>query len=114
MVDQPCIMFFLKICAFLYMDLYVNSFFSICLTASTRSASLGVAQYMFIDMATSLLLMSDLRIISFNTQGLRGINKRIYVLEYLKDKTFCICWLQYLPSCVHVDTDANTSLLILD
>ena len=45
-------------------------------------------------MATSLLLMSDLRIISFNTQGLQEINKRIDVLEYLKDKIFHIYCLQ--------------------
>ena len=69
-------------------------FYSICLTASTRSASLGFAQFIFINMATSLLLMSDLRIISFNTQGLQGINKRIDVLEYLKDKNFHIYCLQ--------------------
>ena len=86
--------FFSKICVFLYMYLYVHCFFSICLTASTRSASLGFAQYIFINMATSLLLMSDLRIISFNTQGLQGINKRIDVLEYLKDKNFHIYCLQ--------------------
>ena len=82
MVDQPCIMFFFKICAFLYMYLYVHCFFfSICLTASTWSASLGFAQYIFINMATFLILMSDLRIISFNTQGMQGMNKRIGVLE---------------------------------
>ena len=51
--DQPCTMFFFKICAFLYMYLYVHCFFSICLTASTQSASLGFAQYMFINMETS-------------------------------------------------------------
>lgn len=38
--------------------------------------------------------MTDLRILSFNTQGLQGINKRIDVFEYLKDKNFHIYCLQ--------------------
>ena len=114
MVDQPCIMFFFKICAFLYMYLYVNSFHQYMPDSFYPVCIFGVAQYMFIDMATSLLLMSDLRIISFNTQGLQGINKRIDVLKYLKDKNFHIFCLQYWPSCVHVDTVTNTCLLILD
>ena len=61
MVDQPCIMFFFKICAFLYMYLYVNSFSQYMPDSFYPVCIFGVAQYMFIDMATSLLLMSDLR-----------------------------------------------------
>ena len=38
--------------------------------------------------------MSDLRIISSNTQGLQGINKIFDILEYLKDKNFHIYCLQ--------------------
>ena len=38
--------------------------------------------------------MSDQNIIYFNTQGIQGINKRIGVLEYLKDKNFNIYCLQ--------------------
>ena len=86
---------FQNLCVFVYVFVCSLFFFSICLTASSRSASLGFAQYIFfINMAPSLLLMSDLRIISFNTQGLQGINKRIDVLEYLKDKNFHIYCLQ--------------------
>ena len=38
--------------------------------------------------------MSDLRIISLNTHDLQGLNKRIDVLEYFKDKNFHIYCLQ--------------------
>ena len=38
--------------------------------------------------------MSDLCLLSFNTQGLQGLNKRIDVLEFLKDKTYQIYCLQ--------------------
>ena len=38
--------------------------------------------------------MSDLRILSYNTQDLHGIEKRIDILEYLKDKKSHIYCLQ--------------------
>ena len=86
--------FFQNLCVFVYVFVcslffrYMpDSFYPVCI--------FGVCPvYFFINMATSLLLMSDLRIISFNTQGLQGINKRIDVLEYLKDKNFHIYCLQ--------------------
>ena len=64
---------FQNLCVFVYVFVCSLFFFSICLTASTWSASLGFAQYIFINMATFLILMSDLRIISFNTQGMQGM-----------------------------------------
>ena len=38
--------------------------------------------------------MSELSLLSFNTQGLQGLNKRIDVLEFLKDKKYHIYCLQ--------------------
>ena len=38
--------------------------------------------------------MSGLSLLSFNTQGLQGLNKRIDVLEFLKDKKYHIYCLQ--------------------
>ena len=38
--------------------------------------------------------MTDLRILSYNTQGLQGIEKRLDILEYLKDKKSHIYCLQ--------------------
>ena len=63
-----------------------DSFYPVCI--------FGVCPVYFINTATSLLLMSDQHIIYFNTQGLQGINKRIDLLEYLKDKNFNIYCLQ--------------------
>ena len=45
-------------------------------------------------MHTTLFLLSDLHILSFNTQGLQGLNKRTDVLEFLKDKKYQIYCLQ--------------------
>ena len=38
--------------------------------------------------------MSELKVLSFNTQGLQGLNKRIDVFEYLKDKKCHVYCLQ--------------------
>lgn len=38
--------------------------------------------------------MAELRIITYNTQGLQGVNKRIDIFEYLKDKKFHVYCLQ--------------------
>ena len=38
--------------------------------------------------------MTDIRIMSYNVQGLQSTEKRIYVFEYIKSKNYDICCLQ--------------------
>ena len=45
-------------------------------------------------MYITLTLVSDLCLLSFNTQGLQGLNKRIDVLKFLKDQKHHIYCLQ--------------------
>ena len=53
------------------------------------------AQYSVMKLiAHFLFLLSDLHILSFNTQGLQGLNKRTDVLEFLKNKKYQIYCLQ--------------------